>query len=276
MKAIILSAGRGTRLGQLTETQPKCLLPVHGDQSLLENQLHTLAAAGVSEVCVVVGHGAEYVEAKLRDLRVPRMNVRTLYNPFFDSSDNLMSCFLARDEMKQGFILLNGDTLFEPRVVERLLASPPASLTLAVNHKSGGNYDADDMKVSLDGTRLRAVSKKLPLGVVDAESIGLMVFRGEGPAHFRRALELAAREPGAMKAWYLSVVDSLARTDRVETCAISGLGWWEVDCREDLDEARRGLAKNGFSTGVPLQVLQTATSGRRPWGWRNTQCASDY
>jgi choline kinase len=276
MKAIILSAGRGTRLGQLTKTQPKCLLPVCGEESLLEYQLHTLAAAGVSEACVVVGHGAEYVESMLRDAKVPRMHVRTLYNPFFDTSDNLMSCFLAREEMKQPFILLNGDTLFETRVVDRLLASPPASLTLAVNHKSGRAYDADDMKVSLDGTRLRAVSKKLPLGVVDAESIGLMVFRGDGPAHFRRALELAAREPGAKKAWYLSVVDSLARTDRVETVSISGLCWWEVDCREDLEEARRGLAKNEFSTAVPLQVLQPATNGRRPWGGRNPQCVSDY
>ena len=273
MKAIILSAGRGTRLGPLTETLPKCLLPVCGEESLLEHQLHTLAAGGVREVCVVVGHGAEYVEAKLRDANVLRMHVRTHYNPFFDTSDNLMSCFLAREEMRQPFILLNGDTLFETRVVDRLLASPPASLTLAVNHKDGGIYDADDMKVSLDGTRLRAVSKKLPPEVVDAESIGLMVFREDGPAHFRRALELAARAPGAKKAWYLSVVDALARTDRVETTSISGMRWWEVDCREDLEEARRGLATNEFSASVPLQGLQPATNGRRPWGWRNPQCA---
>jgi choline kinase len=273
MKAIILSAGRGTRLGKLTETQPKCLLPVDGGESLLEYQLHTLAAAGVSEVCVVVGHGAEFVEAKLRRLRFPRMQVRTLYNPFFDTSDNLMSCFLAREEMKQSFLLLNGDTLFEVRVLEHLLASPPAPLTLAVNHKNGGAYDADDMKVALDGTRLRAVSKKLPLGVVDAESIGLMLFRGEGPEHFRRALELAAREPGAMKAWYLAVVDALARTINVETASISGLRWWEVDCREDLEEARRGLAMNASTPSVPLQVLKPATNGRRPWGGRNPQCA---
>ena len=78
MKAIILSAGRGTRLGDLTKTQPKCLLPVSGEESLLEYQLHTLAAAGVSEVCVVVGHGAEYVESTLRNTKLPRMLVRTL------------------------------------------------------------------------------------------------------------------------------------------------------------------------------------------------------
>jgi choline kinase len=276
MKAIILSAGRGTRLGSLTRTQPKCLLPVRGQESLLEYQLHTLAEGGVTEACVVVGHGAEHVESRLRAVSLPRMHVRTHYNPFYDTSDNLMSCFLAREEMRQPFMLLNGDTLFETRVVERLLASPPATLTLAINKKRGGSYDDDDMKVSLDGTRLRAVSKKLPLATVDAESIGLMVFREDGPAHFRRALELAAREPGAKKAWYLSVVDALARTDRVETCDISGLRWWEVDCPEDLEKARSGLAMNAFSITTPLQALRTGASGRRPWGTRSTQCASDY
>jgi len=276
MKAIILSAGRGTRLGSITKTQPKCLLPVRGQESLLEYQLHTLAEGGVTEACVVVGHGAEHVESRLRAVSLPRMHVRTHYNPFYDTSDNLMSCFLAREEMRQPFMLLNGDTLFETRVVERLLASPPATLTLAINKKRGGSYDDDDMKVSLDGTRLRAVSKKLPLATVDAESIGLMVFRENGPAHFRRALELAAREPGAKKAWYLSVVDALARTDRVETCDISGLGWWEVDCLEDLEKARSGLATNDFSITAPLQALRPGASGRRPWGTRSTQCASDY
>jgi choline kinase len=213
------------------------------------------------------------VESRLREANVPRMHVRTLYNPFFDVSDNLMSCFLVREEMHEPFVLLNGDTLFETRVIERLLASPPTTLTLAINHKREGTYDADDMKVSLDGTRLRAVSKKLPLAIVNAESIGLMVFRRDGPAHFRRALELAAREPGAKKAWYLSVVDSLARTDRVETVSISGLRWWEVDCPEDLEEARRGLATNGVATSVPQPVLGPATNGRPPWGGRDSQCA---
>lgn len=276
MKAIILSAGRGTRLGALTRTQPKCLLPVRGDESLLEHQLRTLAEGGVSAACVVVGHGAEYVEARLRAATPSRMHVRTHYNPFFDCSDNLMSCFLAREEMRQPFILLNGDTLFEAGVVDRLLSSPPATLTLAVNRKSDGVYDDDDMKVSLDGTRLRAVSKKLPRSTVDAESIGMMVFREDGPAHFRRALEVAAHEPGSKKAWYLSVVDALARTHRVETADISGLHWWEVDCLEDLQKARIGLATSEFPAGAPLRALRPEANARRPWGVRGTQCASDY
>jgi len=271
MKAIILSAGRGTRLGRLTADRPKCLLPVRDETSLLEVQLEVLAACGVRDVRVVTGFGAEQVDACLRASRVPFERVSTRYNPFFDCSDNLVSCFLARGEMDRPFLLINGDTVFEARVLERLLASPPASLTLAVNEKD--SYDADDMKVSLDGTRLCAVGKQLPPPTVDAESIGLMLFRGQGPARFRRALERAVREPGAPKAWYLAVVDALARTDRVETVSITGLRWWEVDHPEDLIAVRRGLAA-APGGGAASRVLELATLARGQQARRNERCAS--
>jgi choline kinase len=274
MKAIILSAGRGSRLGRLTADQPKCLLPVRGEQSLLEFQLQALAACGVHEVCVVTGFRAEEVDAQLRARRALTPRVRTLYNPFYDCSDNLISCFIARSEMDQPFILLNGDTVFETRVLERLLASPPASLTLAVNQKA--SYDNDDMKVSLDGTRLRAVGKTLSLNQVQAESIGLMLFRGKGPARFCRALELAVREPSAKSAWYLSVVNALAHTDRVETVPITGLRWWEVDCPQDLADVRRGLAAGETVPAEHAQVLELAAQDRRSRMRRISKCASGY
>jgi choline kinase len=273
MKAIILSAGQGTRLGRLTADRPKCLLPVRGEASLLNVQLDVLAACGVDDVRVVTGFGAEQVEAALRARHMPRQKVSTLYNPFFDCADNLVSCFLARSEMDEPFLLINGDTIFETRALERLLASPPASLTLAIDEKE--SYDDDDMKVSRDGTRLRAVGKHLPLDTVDAESIGLMLFRDRGPARFRRALELAVREPCAKKAWYLSVVDAMARTDRVETVAITGLRWWEVDCPEDLVAVRHGLAAKPRG-GETARVLELAAHARRRRTRRDERCVSGY
>jgi choline kinase len=273
MKAIILSAGQGTRLGRITADRPKCLLPVRHETSLLEVQLDVLAACGVNDVRVVTGFGAEQVDTCLWSRRVPSQKVSTLYNPFFDCSDNLVSCFMARDEMDEPFLLINGDTVFETAILEKLLASPPASLTLAVNEKA--SYDADDMKVSLQGTRLRAVGKQLPLDRVHAESIGVMLFRDRGPARFRRALELAVREPCARKAWYLSVVDAMARTDRVETVAITGLRWWEVDRPEDLITVRHGLAAKPRSRET-AQVFELAARARRLRARRNTRCASGY
>jgi choline kinase len=234
MKAVILSAGQGKRLLPLTATTPKCLIALHG-RSILEWQLGELARCGIERVVVVTGFGAADVDALLA-ARPPLPRVETLYNPFFAVADNIVSCWMARPEMAEDFLLLNGDTLFEAPVLQRLLAAPVRPITLAVDAKAA--YDADDMKVSLEGARLLRVGKQLPLEDVDGESIGMMVFRGEGPALFRAALERAVRQPEALRRWYLSVIDELAQEGHVFAASIQGLGWAEIDCADDLERAR--------------------------------------
>ena len=233
MKAIILSAGQGRRLLPLTERVPKCILPVRG-RPLIGWQIDALARCGITDVTVVVGFAAESVEARLAELYGPG-RVRTLYNPFFASTDNLVSCWVARVEMQQDFLLLNGDTLFEAAVLEQLLAAPHHPVTLAVGRKD--RYDEDDMKVIRDGDRLVHVGKKLPPDAVDAESIGMMTFRGDGPRLFRDAIERAIRTPEAQKQWYLSLIDALARRGVVYTQPIPPQGWAEVDSPADLERA---------------------------------------
>jgi choline kinase len=142
--------------------------------------------------------------------------------------------------MSEDFVLLNGDTLFEPTVLRRLLGSPAAPVTVTIDHKPV--YDDDDMKVSLDDDgRLLAISKTLKPEVVHGESIGLLLFRGPGVRRFRSAVERTMRRPEALRAWYLSVIDGLAAEGGVETASIRGMWWREIDSPEDLEEARESL-----------------------------------
>ena len=253
MKAIILSAGQGKRLLPLTENRPKCLLEVRGNQPVLEVQLRALAQCGVEEAVVMVGFGAEQVEEFLARTEIPGIRVRTFFNPFYAKSDNLATVWLARPEMTGDFLILNGDTLFEPAALERLLNAPPAPLTVTINEKSEG-YDDDDMKVRLNGgRRLKNVSKKLE-GPIDGESIGLMRFQDAGIEQFRQALDDAVRAQSGLSAWYLSVVDALASEMQIETVAITGLWWGEVDSPEDLSTVREGLERLDKERGAPAFV----------------------
>ena len=221
------------------------------ERSALELQLWNLAACGVHHACVMVGFGAGDVETELGQISIPGLTVETQYNPFYKISDNLITCWMARAAMVDDFVLLNGDTLFETAVLETLLASPEARVTLAINRKR--KYDEDDMKVELAGRQLVAVGKTLDEGIVDGESIGMMVFRNDGPAAFRNALEAAVRNPDALKAWYLSVICDMAATGRVETADIGDLWWGEVDCQEDLMEVRSALerSEDPLSVSIP-------------------------
>ena len=239
MKAIVLSAGQGRRLLPLTSELPKCLLALDSQRSLLQLQLEALARCGIPRAVVVTGYGADLVEAHLAGLRTPpRIHVETIYNPFFGSSDNLISCWLSRVAMDDDFLLLNGDTVFEDAVLLRLLDSVRDPLTVTVDHKR--DYDDDDMKVALDAAgRVLAIGKTLPAEAVGGEAIGLIAFAGSGPKLFVEGLERAVRRPGAARRWYLSVVHELAEEDGVVgTASIRGLWWREIDGSEDLSRAR--------------------------------------
>jgi len=271
LHAIILSAGQGKRLMPHTRDLPKCLLPVQGGRPVLEIQLRALRDGGVTEARVMVGFQAEKVEAFLATRPVPGIEVETRFNPFFDSTDNLVTAWLARPEMSGDFLLMNGDTLFEPRVLRGLLARPAAPITLVVNGKP--QYDADDMKVSLgaDG-RIRAVSKTLVASSVDGESIGLMRFCGDGVSAFRAGLERAVRTQRGLRAYYLSVIDQLSAKLAVETSMMTGLWWGELDSPEDLAKLRAELAELGpwtdeaaasqVATAVPLARRDRNVRGR--------------
>jgi len=241
MKAIVLSAGQGRRLLPLTAELPKCMLPVDGEFTVLSRQLEVLAGCGIERAVVVVGFGADHVERHLAANPVPGLAIETFYNPFYASSDNLATCWLSRQAMSDDFLLLNGDTLFEPALLERVLASPSAPITVSVDHKT--LYDDDDMKVSLDaGGRLLAIGKSLPRESVGAESIGLLMFRESGPKLFVEELEQAMRDQDSMRRWYLSVVHELAQRIPVETCSIRGHWWQEIDSAADLELTREAYA----------------------------------
>jgi len=234
MKALILSAGQGRRLLPLTDKCPKCTLPILG-RSMIEWQIDELSTLGIDRITVVVGYGAEQVE-RLLTKRYAGNRVKLIYNPDFAESDNLVSCWMAREEMNEDFILLNGDTLFEVAVVKRLLEGPAWPLTVVTDKKI--TYDHDDMKVSLDGDRLVNIGKDIEPSETDGESIGMILFCGQGPELFRTALEKALENPSARKKWYLSVIQEMSRSMPVWTCSINGLRWCEVDYPEDLKSAQ--------------------------------------
>lgn len=235
-KAIILSAGQGSRLLPLTEQMPKCLIDISG-RSMLEWQLLGLAAAGVREAVVVTGFRADLVEEALLRISPASIKLRTVFNPFYKLADNLASCWMVRHELQGNCLILNGDTLFEAEIARRLIAAPSAPITVTIDRKP--RYDADDMKVETTGDRLRAIGKTLGTEQVNGESIGFLRFDAVGAAQFVAEIERTMRTPEGPSLWYLSAINRLANagTD-VRTVLIEGLQWGELDFQADLVRAR--------------------------------------
>ena len=237
MKAIILAAGQGSRLGRLTDDRPKCLIEF-GGRTLLDWQLDTLAANGVEEAVVVTGFRDDQIEATLaRRPAGPR--VRTIYNPFYKVADNLGSLYIAREEIAGECLVWNGDTLVSKALMGRVLANPQPGICVTIDRKPG--YDDDDMKVVEEGGRLKAIGKRISEGV-NAESIGLLAFRAGGAERFREAIEQAIRTPEGTTVWYLRVIHHIAQSSDVWTFDIEGEEWGEVDFPPDVESARALVA----------------------------------
>ena len=236
-KAIILSAGQGSRLGHLTDHKPKCLIEFEG-RTLLDRQLDTLAANGVEEAVVVTGFRDGEIEKALKRRREAGEGpaVRTVFNPFFKVADNTGSLYMARAELAGDTLVWNGDTMVSNALMARVVANDRPGICVTIDRKDA--YDADDMKVvtGADG-RLQAIGKRLEEGV-NAESIGLLAFRGGGAERFARAIEAAMRSAEGTQIWYLRVIHHLAQEEEVWTLDIAGEEWGEVDFPEDVERAR--------------------------------------
>ena len=235
MHAVLLSAGRGSRLLPLTSDLPKCLLPI-GMTTVLGMQLDTLFKLGIEKATVVTGFNAHMVEEEIAK-RECGPKVKTLFNPFYQVADNLASCWMARKSMKSDFILINGDTLFSPRVLETILNAKEHNISVTIDQKD--QYDGDDMKVSLDGKQLTAIGKTLTPPQTHGESIGLLRFMGDGCKIFTKKLKNLMHEEAGTKNWYLSVIHDLAQSGiEVSTTNIKGATWAELDTAEDYEICR--------------------------------------
>lgn len=239
MRVIILAAGQGQRLGPITANQPKCLVSI-GDSTILWHQIDNCESAGIEDVVVVTGAFADAVDDEIqrwRDHEPRRLSVTSLYNPFYDVANNMISLWAARGSMEQDFITINGDNIFEWQILERLAAIQGSPITVTIDQK--GTYDEDAMKIVLVNGRITAMNKRMPIENANAESIGIMKFSGEGRTLLAAELEKMARLESYATEWYVQAIERIAIADgHVGVMPVGDLRWAEVDFPEDLENVR--------------------------------------
>jgi len=219
----------------MVDDRPKCLIDFNG-RSLLDRQLDTLEANGVQEAVVVTGFHDELVQQAI-ERRSGGPTIRTIFNPFYKVADNTGSLYMAREELSGDCLVWNGDTLVSRALMAKVVGNVRQGICVTIDRKDDGDvYDDDDMKVVEEGGRLKAIGKRIAEGV-NAESIGLLAFRGGGSEQFREAIEQAMRTPEGTTIWYLRVINQIAQSADVWTLDIHGEEWGEVDFPSDVDVA---------------------------------------
>jgi choline kinase len=176
MKAVILAAGRGTRLAPLTDNCPKPMVPVAG-RPLLLRTLERLKQAGIADrdTVIVTGYREDMVEALMRR---EGLHCKLVFNPHWFDWNSWNSLAVARPVLEGSpFIQLEGDVLFDEKVIPRLIAAQkPAAL--AVEFKP--EPDDEAMKAIVDeDLRITALSKQLDAKRSIGEYVGVTMLSAE-------------------------------------------------------------------------------------------------
>lgn len=244
MKIIILAAGRGTRLLPLTANTPKPLLDLGTGKTLLEEQIERMRASGaVDQIVLVVGYLAEQIEAKLQQHLAAGVPLRLVFNPFYDTSNNLVSLWLARHEMEEDFLVTNGDCIFSAGIYGGLAAESGDRIHLVARRPE--SLDDEDMKIRLDGQYIAEVSKAIAPDQAGGESPGLALVRGPRSRRlFVETLEALVRDRAYLDRFWLETFNRLVdRGVPIQPWWMDGRGTWqEIDFHPDVKRIRELLS----------------------------------
>lgn len=135
MQAIILAAGKGTRLGSYTKENTKCMLEVNGER-LIDLSLKNLSAVGVTEVALVVGYQKDNLIEYLGNKKFG-INITYIDNPIFETTNNIYSLYLAREYLKkEDTLLLESDLIYDLSILKGLIADKRPSLAVVDKYQA--------------------------------------------------------------------------------------------------------------------------------------------
>ncbi len=260
MQGLILAAGMGKRLKELTQNNTKCMVKVNG-QTLIERALTQLDKFNLTRIVLVVGYEGQ----KLIDY-VSTLNVKTpiefVNNPIYDKTNNIYSLYLAKDYLlKEDTLLLESDLIFEDSVLEEILYDPRQSLALVDKYESW--MDGTCVKVDeFDSITEFVPGKKFKFDEINSyyKTVNIYKFSKHfSVTHYIPFLDAYSKALGNNE-YYEQVLKIITMLDDPEIQAkkLSGQLWYEIDDVQDLDIASSMFTKTEDES---LESIQSRYGG---------------
>ncbi|WP_028815574.1 sugar phosphate nucleotidyltransferase [Streptomyces flavidovirens] len=239
MIGLVLAAGAGRRLRPYTDTLPKALVPVDGETTVLDLTLGNFAEVGLTEVAIVVGYRKEAVYARKEALEAKYgLKITLVDNDKAEEWNNAYSLWCAREVLKQGVILANGDTVHPVSVEKTLLAARGDGQKIILALDTVKNLADEEMKViTQDGKGVRRITKLMDPATATGEYIGVTLIEPEAAEELADALKTTfERDPDLYyEDGYQELVN---RGFTVDVAPIGEVTWVEIDNHDDLAKGR--------------------------------------
>jgi choline kinase len=229
MQAIILAAGLGQRIKHITTSIPKCLIEVNG-RRIIDYQIEVLNNSGINDITVAVGH----LKGKIIELLGNKVSY--VENNLYKDSNSSYSLWLAKSLISSEFIYLNGDLIFNEKILKKLI-SDDAENAIIIDTSKVDIYD-DMFKAHLRDGRVMELNKNMEPGRVSGAAPGPVKFSKAGrDTLFEELGEVMLT--GDRHQWCYSIFSKIACKIQLKGINIAGLPWLEIDTSEDLDKARK-------------------------------------
>ncbi len=234
MKALILAAGRGTRIRSSHGERPKCLISSEGE-AILDHQINGLLSAGIREIGIVVGYESEQILSHVcgrygRNLQ----RFQFLFNPRFADTNNIYSLWVARTWLSgSAFMVLNADVLCDPEIL-RPAAAASAPISMIVDPE----WRDETMKVIIRHGRVVRMSKAITRDQFSGTYIGITTFSANVQPRFFRSMHKLISAGRVNEFFNVAVQDLADQGVVVGSTSTAGLPWAEIDDPADLAFAR--------------------------------------
>ncbi|MBP6882034.1 MAG: phosphocholine cytidylyltransferase family protein [Candidatus Levybacteria bacterium] len=241
MKAIILTAGIGSRIRPLTDNKPKSLLEVNG-KPILQNMLENIVAVGITEVIVITGYLEEMIKDYIRT-NFPDLNVVYIRNKKYLDTNTGYSLNMTKDAVNgDSFIKFDADVIFEKAILENLV-NDEHETALCIDRNI--NLEAEEVKaITTPDGKVLEVGKKLDPHKATGESIGIeKIGKEAGKVLFEELTRLMEDEANYKEYYDDSYTTLVNKGVPFYAVDITGLKWVEIDTHADY-----ALAEEVFAT----------------------------
>ena len=232
MKALILAAGRGTRIHSVHGSHPKCLIRFNGGGStILDHQIDSLLFAGVNQIGIVVGYEKDQITQHVAGrYRHCLQRFSFIENPAFAKTNNIYSVWLAEEWLNgEPFICLNGDVVFDPQMLIPALKSP-APITMIVDPE----WRDETMKVVISDNRVVRMNKRITRAEFGGTYIGITSFGASVHERLFAKINRLIRCGGQNEFFNVAVQELADEGVRVGFTNTGDLPWAEIDDPGDL------------------------------------------
>ena len=247
MQAVILAAGMGRRLGELTKGNTKCMVEVNG-VTLIDRLLGQLSKLDLKRVVIVVGYEGEKLVNYIGDRFSDKFEIVFINNPIYDKTNNIYSLALARDQLvEDDTILLESDLIFDDKMFSLILDNPYPNLALVAKYQTW--MDGTMVRIDEDCNIINFITKK--------------AFKYSDVEHYYKTVNIYKFSKDFMVNKYLPFLDAycsslgnneyyeqvlrvicMLENAELKALPITNEKWYEIDDVQDLDIAEALFAED--------------------------------